>query len=507
MLKLGLIFMEHFMTQLAVFVCFVMLLSMTACNAVTVESTAAPGQTAKAGATATVIPKATIQVLGDAPFDVNQDIPTGSAFQLPSLINDHMVLQRDRQLLLWGECETDGDVAAIINGQAWFGKSSGGKFEVTVGPITAGGPYELTLRTATEKKVLRDVLFGDVYLCSGQSNMAMTLGETGNAELRTKYDNTNVRYLKVADKYSDTPLEDCTAGWIMGKKALISSVSAVAVVYGNTLQKQYNIPIGMIVSCVGGTRASCWMPAEEIEISKPIPYIDVVNYPISSEPSKYYNGMISPLKKLQIKGVVWYHGEGQDQKYETLLTNLIAGWRREFAQPDMYFIIIQLPRYDQGSIVWAKVREQQAKVGRTIKNTTYSVNIDCGEETNIHPLDKEPVGIRAAKAAMSLIYGEKGVLFGPTYKSFSVSGDSIIIELENIGSGLKLINSGTGFEICGSNNKYREATVQIDGNKLILRAEGISNPEQARYCYTDFPEFSLFNEEGLPCEPFRTNAY
>jgi len=502
-------FMEYFLAVFTLLACLVMMMTLGGCKITPLESNATPEGSVKnnPNLAAKIIPSATIEVVGNAPFDVNQDVPAGTAFKLPSLINDHMVLQRDRQLLIWGECQTDGDVAVIINGRAWFGKSSSGKFEVTVGPIAAGGPYEITLRTATEKKLLRDVLFGDVYLYICIINMDMTLGGTGDATLSTKYDNTNVRYLKVAERYSETPSDSCSASWILGKKALISSISAVAVVFGNTLQKQYNIPIGLIVSSVGATRASTWMPTQEIELSKPVPYIDKVNYPIKSEPSYYYNAMIHPLKKLQIKGVVWYHGEGQDKKYDVLLTNLIAGWRREFNQPELYFIIIQLPRYDQGGIIWAKVREQQALVGRTVKNATYSVNIDCGDQTNVHPPDKEPVGIRAAQAAMSLIYGEKGVLFGPIYKSFSVSGDSLIVELENSGSGLKLINDGTGFEIGGADGKFKEATVQIDGNKLILKADGITHPEQARYCYTDFPAFSLFNEEGLPCEPFRTSTY
>jgi len=457
---------------------------------------------------ATPIPTTAIIAPADAPFDVNSDVPTGKTFTLPNLISAGMVLQRDMQIKIWGQCQTDGAVAAIINGTAYFGECKSGKFEIMAGPIAAGGPYDITIRNATEKKVIPSVLFGDVYLCGGQSNMRITIGEI-DSSLAAKYENTNVKYLCVAQAYSETELDTCSGNWVSGSKANILGLSTVAVIYGSTLQKKYNIPIGIITSSVGGTFAAAWLPKEEAELCKPIPYVSHTTYPgYTSEPSYFFNAMIYPLKEVKFKGVLWYQGEGQAEKYDVLLKNVIGGWRRTFNNEDLPFIIIQLPifKYEFPG-AWATVREAQALVGRTTKNVTYTVNIDHGDANNLHPLDKEPVGIRAAQAAMSLIYGESGILKGPTYKSFSVSGDSIIIELENIGTGLKLIFDGKSFEICGADNKYYDAIATIDGNKIILKSANVPAPKNAQYCYSDCPTASLFNNEGFPCEPFRTQTY
>jgi len=488
------------------FLCTVLTFTLGGCGSTGSTGTQVK-DTQNVSATASPVPAPTLELTGSLSFDVNHDVPEGNAFTLPSLIADHMVLQRNRSLSIWGSCKTDGDIAVIINGKAWAGKCQDGNFAVTVGPLEAGGPYDVVLRTATEKTVVKDVLFGDVYLCSGQSNMAMSLDATKNGFLSIQYANQNVRCLTVEPAYAQEPQDSCKATWKTATTENIKNSSAVAVIYGNMLQKKYNIPIGVIISCVGGTMLSTWLPKQEAELSQPIPYVNKEKYPNTSEPSMYYNGMIYPLRQLQMTGVVWYQGEGQEQKYGDMLTNLIAGWRREFEQKDLYFVIIQLPRYDQGGEIWAQVREQQALVARKGTNIAYSVNIDCGEQTNIHPLDKEPVGIRAAQSAMSMIYQEKGTLFGPTFKSFSVSGDSMIIQFENVGSGLVLKNGGTGFQIRGAEGGFQDATATVQGNTVILRAAGVTKPEQAQYCFKDFPQPSLFNQEGLPCEPFRTKTY
>ena len=441
------------------------------------------------------------------PINMDADVSSGTSITLPSTIGNDMVLQRDVEFTLTGNCTESGTVAVIINGQHWFGASANGTFAVTVGPIPAGGPYDITIRNSTSKKVITNVLFGDVYICSGQSNMALTLGSLGDAALAAKYANTNVRYFSVGQQSSNVPLDTCMGSWVMGTSTNISPLSAVAVIYGTTLAQKYNVPIGIVISCVGGTMGATWLPAEEASLTAPIPYVDPVNYPISSEPSYYYNGMINPLKNIKVKGVVWYQGEGQPSRYDVLLTNLISGWRREFTNPNMYFVIIQLPRYDSSGNQWALSREKQATVARTVSKVAYCVNIDLGDAANIHPLDKEPVGIRAAQAAMSMIYKETGVPKAPTYKSYTVSGSNLIVTLDNVGDGLQLINSGTGFQICGADNIYYAASATISGNTIILYSPNVAAPTNARYCFSDFPAYSLFNSYNLPCEPFRTNAF
>ncbi|MHB1485240.1 MAG: sialate O-acetylesterase [Saccharofermentanales bacterium] len=442
-------------------------------------------------------------------FDINNDVPVNNIFNLPD-IADNMVLQRNTVINFKGTCKKNGAMAIIVDGKSWFGECIGGKFEIKAGPFKAGGPYTITIRTEFEKTVISNVLFGDVYLCSGQSNMVMKLGEMKDPQLAIRYANDNVRYLNIDRSISKDPINTYKNVWLVGDElSVINNLSAVGVMYGSILQRKYNIPIGIMISCVGATFIAAWMPEHEAEISEPIPYVSHENYPdYSSEPSYYYNSMIHPLTGMKIKGVVWYQGEGQANQYARLLTNLIKGWRREFQNPFMFFIIIQLPRYDNNlANTFSIVREDQALVARRTINVDYSVNIDLGDIQNIHSFDKEPLAIRTANVAMSLIYKEKGILKGPTFKSFYVEGDSVIIDFDNTGTGLDLVNNGKGFEICGIDGVFYEASPEIKGNEVILKSIKVPAPVNAQYGFANFPEVSLYNNENLPCEPFRTQFY
>lgn len=429
-------------------------------------------------------------------------VPANNEITLPGIIGPNMVLQRDRPLQIWGQCAHDGPVAVMVNEQAYYGECSDGRFDVQIDPLEAGGPYAIAVGNRYGKAVLDNVLVGDVFLASGQSNMVMNmaqanqLGEAGNPE------NARLRFYQSTPIASSSPLDATGDVWMNTDSVVLPNLSAVAYYFGRTLQEQLDIPIGIVVAAVGGTILSTWAPAEEAA-QMPDAYADasLLNY----TPSVYYNAMIHPLKKMKFKGVLWYQGENQPLQYDELLTLLIQGWRRSLQDEHLHFTIVQLPRWGEGDPeTWYTSREHQKNVALQMEHATYSVNIDLGErEDDIHPADKKPVGIRAAYATMASLYGEEGIWRGPALSSYTLEGNKFILSFENRGSGLWLANDGVGFEIAGDEGQYERAHAEIQGETVVIWHEAIDHPVAARYAYGAFPDVSLYNKEGFPAEQFK----
>lgn len=437
-------------------------------------------------------------------FNVNNDVPLSEEeFTFPGLVGDNMVLQRDAVIKIWGGCAQNGPIAVTIGDNTYFGECREGHWEMYIGPMKAGGPYEVIVRNEKAKAVMHSVLVGDVYICSGQSNMEMTMIATEDHKSIENSQNSKIRLLKIMTRYSDTPVEQSSYKWKKCNPQVVADFSAVAYYFGRTLEEKYDIPIGIIMSAVGDTVLACWAPSLEAD-KMPMVYRTPAES-IRRRPTVFYNGMIYPLRNYGVKGVLWYQGENQPEAYDSMLADMIRGWRREFTHEDLKFIIVQLPRWGgTGAHLWFHSREKQKAVAAMLPGVTYSVNIDCGDRVDIHPKDKELVGIRAAHAAMEAFYGEKGTLRGPIFKSFVVKGNKLIVEFTHTGKGLELRNEGRGFEICGEEGIFFEAKATIVENRIELTSADVAKPVSVRYAYGGFPEVSLYNKEGYPAEQFRS---
>ena len=450
-----------------------------------------------------------------------------SSFTFPKVMADHMVLQRNATIRIWGSYPKDGEVTVSLAGKNFKGKCQNGNFEVMIKTGSAGGPYTMTISSQTDKTTLNDILVGDVYLCSGQSNMLMQVGALKDKTLRNTPVPDKIRLLHVWTAPSKTPMDDFDhpySTWVKTDNTNIGhydNFSAVAYIFGKTLYEKYKIPIGIIQACEGDTIAASWIPEKDAQtVNKLNQYEDSLQRRIAS---RMYNGMIHPLTKYTFKGVLWYQGESDinNTSYQGTMSTLIQSWRREFNNQNMTFTIIQLPRWGGSRIgEWFDIRNQQKATALSVPNCTYSVNLDCGEMSDIHPQDKEPIGVRAAQATMRAFYGDSSYKSSPTYQSHTVNGNKVLITFSNIDKGLifrtektagqkdwKTATEGIGFEIKDSSGEYHAAKAILNGNTLVLSSD-VAIPRGIRYGYvgtSNFPDISLFDKNGLPAEQFQVN--
>lgn len=426
------------------------------------------------------------------------DVPVNEEIELPGILGPNMVLQREANLKIWGMCRHDGEVAVGIGDENFYGMCREGRFEVAIGPFEAGGPYQVEIGNQHGKVALDNVLIGDVFLASGQSNMLMTME---HSRLEGEGENDQLRFYLSTPNTSMTPLETTSDNWVNTDLFSTPYISAAAYYFGHTLQKRYEIPIGIVVAAQGNTILSTWAPQAEIA-SMPTAYQDHTQ--LNRTPSVFYNAMIHPLRKMKFTGVLWYQGEEQPQQYDELLAALIGGWRRAFQDDQLHFTIVQLPRWGRADAEsWSVIREHQKAAAQRMERATYSVNIDLGDREDLHPLDKKPLGIRAAWAAMQSLYGEPGVWRGPELASYWLNGREIVLSFEHSGSGLQLTAGATGFEIADENGHYLQANAEVRGDTVAIWHDAIERPSAARYAYGAYPDVTLYNEEGLPAEPFR----
>ncbi len=441
-----------------------------------------------------------------------------SAFTFPKLVADHMVLQRNATVRIWGGYPKDGKVTVTFAGKSYTGTCKNGSFEVLIQTGSAGGPYTLTVSSGTDRRELKDILVGDVYICSGQSNMLMQVGGLKDKTLRNTPVPDKIRLFHVWTEPTAAPQEDfqnAYSVWVKTDESNISqydNFSAVGYIFGRTLYEELNIPIGIIQSCEGGTIAAAWMPEEDAKTVNKINQREDVQRQM---PSRMYNGMIHPLRKYTVKGVLWYQGESDlgNTTYQHSMTTLIKSWRREFGNENMTFTLIQLPRWASNN--WFDLREQQKATALAVPNCSYSVNLDCGEAADIHPNDKEPVGVRAAQATLRAFYGQTKFKQSPAYKSHRIEGKKVYVTFSNVDKGLffqtektpgakdwTTVTEGTAFEIMDESGVYYPATAVLQGNTLVLTST-IAEPKGIRYAYGNFPAVSLFDKNGLPAEQFQ----
>ncbi len=489
--------------------------------------------------------------------------------RLPRIFGDHMVLQRDREVPIFGKADPGVEVLASIDGKSVKTKTGPeGRFTLLLPAHGAGGPFNLELRTSTGAAlVLHDLLFGEVWLCSGQSNMTFALRKAkGGAEAIAGSEDPEFRLFTVKREASMRPRSDCEGEWVRAGPRTAPGFSAVAFFFGRELRRALRVPVGLIHASWGGTAVEAWTslpslegetgaremlrrwktiderwPARRKEFDrklaawrlavgearkkgrrpprKPRPPLGPED---KNHPAVLYNGMIHPIRPFAIRGVIWYQGErnaSRPSEYRALFPLLIRDWRRLWSLPPFAspgdrirrprtfpFLYVQLAAFEAGSRDWAELRDAQASA-LSLPETGMATAIDVGNPRNIHPIDKETVGHRLALLIRAKVYGERDlVCTGPVLSGVKRKGKTLVLSFRSIGSGLVAKHLPmTGFEIAGRDRRFRNAEARIEGDTVVLTAEGSARPKYARYLWSNAPKASLYNAEGLPAFPFRTD--
>ena len=542
--------------------------------------------------------------------------------KLPAVIGSNMVFQRDKALPIWGWAEPGEKVTVEMAGNtATAAAGKDGKWTVRLNRMAAGGPHVMSVQGRNTIK-LENILVGEVWVCSGQSNMEWSVRISMNAEKEiaaAQY--PRIRLFHVPKRPGAEPESDVNAAWKVCSPETIPGFSAVAYFYGRSLHKELGVPIGLINSSWGGTRIEPWTPPEgfalvpaladylkpkagvdarqqyrkalkvflqhieakmhdhlgtkkktkdeddefaelddeaeeegtpDLAILKPVdpqlknaqriekwlpsakqavgegkappplpggwprgwPILPANPSRSHGRPSALYNGMIHPLLPFAIRGAIWYQGEsnrGNGLFYQEMMKGLIYGWRKVWAQDDFPFYYTQLAPFTYGGdpALLAEIWEAQTKT-LAVPNTGMAVITDIGNIRDIHPRNKQEVGRRLSLWALARAYGTEGLVYsGPLYKSMSAEGSKIRISFEHVGGGLASRDGKplTHFTIAGLKREFVPAEAEIDGNTVVVSADGVPRPAAVRFAWHQQAEPNLMNKEGLPASPFRTDQW
>lgn len=444
--------------------------------------------------------------------------------RLPALIGPNMVVQQRSQAPLWGWARPGSAVSVLAS---WDKKTyaakadAQGKWRVKVATPGAGGPYSLTFSDG-EKLTIGNVLVGEVWVCAGQSNMEMPMRGfnsqpilNGN-ELIASSTNPKLRLFEVERATSLTPQADCKGKWDLATPATVREFSAVAYQYGRYLQEQLGVPVGLILSSVGGTRVESWMSSPSLrafsEVKIPTS-LDTVKAP-HKESTALFNGMVAPLLGYGIRGFIWYQGESNRHEpalYEKLLPAMVADWRRQWQQGELPFYYVQIAPY--GSIdktrSGPRLREAQLRDMDVIPNSGMASTMDVGMEKYVHFMDKTAPAHRLAYWALAKTYGIKGISYcGPVYKAMTVNGRKATLRFDYAEYGLTAFGKPlTLFEVAGTDKVFHPATATIKGGKVEVESEQVATPVAVRYAFKEFVIGDLFNNDGLPASSFRTDSW
>lgn len=427
------------------------------------------------------------------------------------LFSDQMVLQQGVKVPVWGTAADGEKVTVTFGEQKVETTAEKGKWRVDLAPLKPGPAATLTI-AGTNRIELKEVLVGEVWICSGQSNMEWPVRQTADPD---KYiaesENPNIRLYTVPRERDAKPRSDVRGQWQPCNPKTTPNFSAVAYHFARHLQPKIKVPIGLISTNVGGTAAEEWTCKELLE-ADPILQPTLRN----KNSTTLYNAMIHPLAPFAIRGAIWYQGEsnaGRAEQYATLFPTMIKNWRTLWGQGDFPFLFVQLAPWkmivsEPCDSDWAELREAQWQTTKSCPHTAMAVITDVGDEKDIHPKQKDPVGQRLALAAQSLAYGQTVVFNGPEYEKLAVDGNKAVVHFKHAAGGLKVKGDAvTGFAICGDDKKFYNAQAKIDGSTVVVTCEQVAKPVAVRFGWADFPVVNLFNQEGLPATPFRTDTF
>ncbi len=493
-------------------------------------------------------------------FSIN---PAFAKVQLASVFSDHMVFQRGKPVPVWGTAKANEKLLIEFAGQSKKAVADvDGKWRVQLAPMNASSkPQTLWIVSPiADSRIKRvDVLVGDVWLCSGQSNMKFGLGGTlGSQEIIQASDLPNLRLLHVPQKIQREPSENISAQWMASAPGTVGRFSAVGYIFGQRIHQETGIPIGLIMCAVGSTSVESWVSNEMLSndlftpaiakwreaeaawddpavrkkyIHKGVKDPDVIQpFEARTYPGGCYNGMLHPLFPFAIKGVVWYQGEANMKRgfqYRLLFPAMIQEWRTRFEQDDFKFYTVQLPEIgkslsDPGDSFIAELREAQNLAAQNDPLIEMAVIIDSDQQGNIHPKNKQLPGERLAAIALAKDYGEKIEFSGPVFQGWKTKKNAAVLSFTHLGGGLVsgkrkapsslditiTEDALTHFSLAGKDQVFHSANAVIEGNTVVVQSDAVSKPVAVRYAWADSPaNCNFYNRAGFPAGPFRTDDW
>lgn len=495
------------------------------------------------------------------------------------LFAENAVLQQGMEVPVWGVAGEGEKVTVSIDGSKVTAAAKNGKWMVRLPSHAAGGPFQMTIEGANTVTI-KNVMFGEVWICSGQSNMAFVLGGADNvAEEIPKADYPQIRMFTVSSMQAMEPAATVAGSWAVCSPKTAAQFSAVGYFFARDLFRAKHVPVGMIHTSVSGSPGQAWMSIDALEKEPELanylgmikaqaaaypeakakfpqavkdyeerlkkwneeigqPYNEALKTwaeenrkaksegrpespkpPLSSpapvkpgapegstgSPTVLYNGKIAPLIPYAIKGFIWYQGESNGGKeYRTMLPRLISDWREKWGQGDFPFLFVQIAPYKDKK---PEIREAQLLTWQKVPNTAMVVTTDVGDAANIHPKRKEPVGARLALAARAIAYGEKIEYSGPIFEGLRIEGSKAVVRFTHLGGGLVAKDGPLkGFTIAGADKKFVTAEAEIQEGTVIVSSRQVGAPMAVRYGWANAPDTNLFNQEGLPASPFRSDV-
>ena len=489
-------------------------------------------------------------------FSLFCSLQTQAQVSLPNVFTNHMVLQRNTQNPVWGKASKGEKITVSIAGQTKsITTDTTGKWKVMLEPITAGGPYIMTV-TGTNTITISDILIGEVWMCSGQSNMGFPLNKVNNAEIEIAAANyPNIRFLSVPRIGSAEYQDNIDAFWNICTPETIANFSAVGYLFGKNIHQALGVPIGLINTAWGGAPVEAFIPRKSMDTCKACKEMlnkwdkkmdkytdktfeadkkeyeawvkagkpDPKKWPAVDErigkgvPANIYNAMVHPIAGYGMKGAIWYQGEANTrnpEQYRSLFPLLIQSWRDQWQQGDFSFYWAQLADFKEEDSIptnssWAMLREAQTMT-LSLPNTGQAVIIDAGEGRDIHPRDKQTVAYRLVRHAFANDYGFDLKAESPEFDTLEKNENSLILKFKNIDKGLYTFDSETvlGFAISGEDQKFYWAEAKIIGkDKIEISSKNVKAPVAARYGWSDNPKVNLYDGNGLPVTPFRTDNW
>jgi sialate O-acetylesterase len=494
-------------------------------------------------------------------------VPLRAQLKLPAIIGDHMVLQQKQADPIWGWDKPGATITVTFAGQSKTAQAGpDGKWTVTLDPVPANDkPQTIKIEDGTQTIEIQDVLVGEVWMCSGQSNMGFQLREDWNGDLEVaaaKY--PNMRLIKVPLVGTQQLQDDFKGSWKPATPQSAANFSAVGFLYGRYLHQILGVPVGLIDNSWGGSAAEAWVRRSSIE-SDPrfAPLMErtvkdetykqsekaksdyaaamekyktnaarakaegrvVPSAPQSPQawltgnarPGNIFAGVVNPTRGYGIKGVIWYQGEsnaGQPKEYAQLFPFLIEQWRKEWNQPDLPFYWVQLASYfkkeaQPGDSRWAPLRDAQTQT-LSLPNTGQAIIIDLGEGKNIHPKNKHDVAARLVRWPLVKLYGMHLPYHSPEFKSMEIKDNKVLVTFDCFGSSLRTfdVEEAIGFAVCGADHAWHWANGKLIGNNQVeLTCDEVKSPVAVRYAWANNPVCNLTSMDGLPVTPFRTDNF
>ena len=478
--------------------------------------------------------------------------PVLAEVTLPNVFSDHMVLQRKQANRVWGKAAPGEKVTVTIGDQSLDATASpDGAWQVTLKPMEAGNPLKLTAKGASNEVAINDILVGEVWVCSGQSNMAYSLNQAdGGNDEAAKADHPQIRLLTIPSRGSQTPIwTQPNARWTVCTPQTARQFSAVGYIFAKTINETVKVPVGIINNAWSGSRAEAWVDRKYFDghpnllpiverfdsFAKELAEIEAKGAQASAaeqrkistlrtdvngddRPANAWNGIVASHADFGIKGVLWYQGEGNTPRahqYRALFPVLIDSWRKEWKQGDFPFYWVQLPgngnpKPEPGDSQWAELREAQSMTMAKVKNTGQAVAIDLGGNGDLHPRNKIDIGLRLANIALSRDYATPKPYLDPTYKAMKIDGKKITLTFDSPNGKLHTLNNDPlkGFAIAGDDEKFvwADAMANADGS-ITVSSDKVPNPVAVRYAWADNPVCNVFDDTKLPLTPFRTDDW